>query len=184
MANRRTIETMRKLREEYVELRSNPNSNLGVVVGLQDENNIFNWRISLIGPRETPYSSGLFNISIQFPENYPNAHPEVRFKTPIYHLNVNPRAMPNNNNLGDICLSVLNFWKPEYKVADIIVSIYALFYMVNPESPYGFDRRDEYINNRNLYEEKIKYFTRKYANFDNNNFNRDYNDAWDFSYGH
>ena len=182
MANRRTIETMRRLREEYVELNRNPNSNLGVTVGLQDEDNIFNWRITLIGPRETPYSRGLFNILIQFPENYPNAHPEVRFKTPIYHLNVNPRAMPNNNNLGDICLSVLNFWKPEYKVTDIIVSIYALFHMVNPESPYGFDRRDEYINNRNLYEEKIKYFTQKYANF--NNFGRNYNDTWDFSYGH
>ena len=182
MANRRTIETMRRLREEYVELRSNPNSNLGVVVGLQDENNIFNWRISLIGPRETPYDGGLFNISIQFPENYPNAHPEVRFKTPIYHLNVNPRTMQNNNNLGDICLSVLNFWKPEYKVEDIIVSIYALFYMVNPDSPYGLDRRDEYINNKILYEEKVRYFTRKYANPSNNNIDREYNEVWDFSF--
>ena len=127
-------------------------------------------------------NKGLFNILIQFPENYPNAHPEVRFKTPIYHLNVNPRAMPNNNNLGDICLSVLNFWKPEYKVTDIIVSIYALFHMVNPESPYGFDRRDEYINNKALYEEKVRYFTRKYANPSHNNIDREYNEVWDFSF--
>ena len=145
------IESLRRIREEYVDLTNNPNLNLGFTVGLPNEDDIFNWRITVLGPRDTPYRGGLFNISIHFPDNYPNAHPEIRFKTPIYHLNVNPRAMPNNNNLGDICLSILHAWKPEYKVADIIVSIYALFYMVNPESPYGLDRRDEYINNRNLY---------------------------------
>ena len=97
---------------------------------------------------------------------------------------MNPRAIPNNNPLGDIrCLNILNRWKPEYKIADILVSIYALFYMVNPENPIGFERRDEYINNRILYEEKVKYFTRKYA-YPNNNINREYNEVWDFSYDH
>ena len=176
----RRLESFRRIREEFREL--NQNYNIPIDIGLPNDIDIFNWRICIFGPENTPYEGGIFIILIHFPNDYPNVRPEIRFKTPIYHLNVNPRAMPNNNNLGDICLSVLNFWKPEYKVTDIIVSIYALFHMVNPESPYGFDRRDEYINNRNLYEEKIKYFTQKYANF--NNFGRNYNDTWDFSYGH
>ena len=182
MANMRRIETLRRIREEYMDLNRNPILNLGVGVGLPNEDDIFNWKISVIAPRDTPYMGGVFLILLHFPDNYPNAHPEIRFKTPIYHLNVNPRAMPNNNNLGDICLSVLNFWKPEYKIKDVLVSIYALFYMVNPDSPYGFDRRDEYINNKILYEEKVRYFTRKYANPSNNNIDREYNEVWDFSF--
>ena len=178
------IESLRRIREEFMELNRNPNPNLCIVVGLPNEDDLFNWRITVIGPRNTPYSGGLFSILIHFPDNYPNSHPKVCFKTPIYHLNVNPREIPNSNPLGDICcLTILNRWKPEYKIADVLVSIYALFYMVNPENPIGFERRDEYINNRILYEEKVKYFTRKYA-YPNNNINREYNEVWDFSYDH
>ena len=38
---------------------------------------------------------------------------------------------------------------------------------------------EEYRNNKSLYEEKIKYFTRKYAN--PINYRREY-DNWDFTY--
>ncbi len=47
---------------------------------------------------------------------------------------------------------------------DLILSIFALFYMQNPESAYGLDRAKECHENRSLYEEKIRYFTKKYAN--------------------
>jgi hypothetical protein len=36
--------------------------------------------------------------------------------------------------------------------------------MQNPESPYGHDRAEEYLENKSLYEAKSKYFTKKYAN--------------------
>ena len=68
-------------------------------------------------------------------------------------------------------------------IPNIITNIYALFYMVNPDNPYGIDKRYEYINNWNLYKEKVKYFSRKYAN-PNNNINREYNGVLDFSYEH
>ena len=97
------IESLRRIREEFTELNRNPNPNLCIVVGLPNEDDLFNWRITVIGPRNTPYSGGLFSILIHFPDNYPNSHPKVCFKTPIYHLNVNPRAIPNSNPLGDIC---------------------------------------------------------------------------------
>ena len=167
-----------------MEFNSNPGPNLGFTVGLQNDDDIFNWRINVLGPRNTPYEIGIFNILIHFPDNYPNAPPEICFKTPIYHLNLNPKSMQNIIHLGNICINILNYWKPEYKIKDVLVSIYALFYMVNPDNPYGLDRRNEYINNRTLYEEINKYFTRKYANPINNNNNREYNEVWDFSYEH
>ena len=51
---------MQLLLKEYQELRDNPLTSLGVTVGLEEERNIFSWRLSLIGASDSPYESGLF----------------------------------------------------------------------------------------------------------------------------
>ena len=65
---------------------------------------------------------------------------------------------------------------------ELLTYIYALFYNGDPDNPYDLDRADEFINNRAIYEEKIKYFTKKYANpmLTRINLNRDQD--WNFSY--
>ena len=118
------------------------------------------------------YKGGVFLLKAIFPKNYPNRPPEICFITPIYHVNVNPKnpklyqfhEFSGVDNLGHVCISTLNWWKEEYKMREVITNIFALFYMANPESPYGLDRAEEYTENRVLYEKKIKYFTKKYAN--------------------
>ena len=181
MIDSRTLNAMRRLKTEYDGLFQNLNltNNLGVGFALINSDDIFNWRLDYIGPRDTPYSDGLFMVLMHFPNDYPNHPPEVTFKTPIYHLNVNPRRN-DADPLGKVCLSILNRWQPTYKIEDILVSIFALFYMVNPESPYGLERVNEYKNNRSLYEEKIKYNTRRYAA---SNGIREFLYEWDFSLG-
>ena len=104
-----------------------------------------------------------FYLKIKFPNNYPDIAPEVLFVTPIYHVNVNHINHPGCP-LGHIRLSTLNFWNKEYRMREVLTNIFALFYMGNPDSPYGLDRADEYRNNRAVFEEKIKHFTKKYAN--------------------
>ena len=84
----------------------------------------------LFGPRDTPYNGGIFFLTLIFSYDYPSRPPEVKFVTPIYHLNV--RSITNaNESLGEPNLNILNQWKPEFKVKDIIISIYSLFYMNN-----------------------------------------------------
>ena len=46
------------------------------------------WRIILCGPGRSMYKGGTFLLYAVFPEKYPNAPPEIRFQTPIYHCNV------------------------------------------------------------------------------------------------
>ena len=46
---------------------------------------------------------------------------------------------------------------------EVFINIFYLFYIANPESPYGIDRAEEFRDNRATYEEKVKYFTKKYA---------------------
>ncbi len=172
-----------RISKEFKDINRNPIANCGVTVGLFDENNIRNWRVSLLGPKDTSYKGGLFYLSINFPNDYPTKAPEVCFITPIYHVNVNPKAptFAGAESLGHVCISTLNWWKPEYTMREVLTNIFALFYLGNPESPYGLDRADEFRNNRALYEEKIKTFTKKYANPMIGFKMYDQNKNWDFS---
>ena len=178
------VQAMKKIKSEFEEINKNPMSNIGVTVGLPDEDNIFEWRVTLMGPKDTSYKGGVFVLKILFPDDYPAHAPEVTFKTPIYHVNVNPMKsnMQGAEPLGHVCISTLNWWKPEYKMRELLTNIFALFYMGNPDSPYGLERAEELRNNRAIYEEKIKYFTKKYASMmsSGNKFDRDHD--WNFNY--
>ena len=173
--------------KEFKILKRNPLPNCGVTVGLVNENSYEDWRITLIGPKESPYKGGLFFMNIHFPPEYPNKAPEVYFITPIYHVNVNPTAPKEEGgeSLGHVCISTLIWWKPGYKMKEVLLNIYSLFYMQNPDSPYGISRAKEYKQNFGLYEKKAKYFIEKYAGASKKiNINQKYdrNKDWDFNY--
>ena len=168
------------INNEFKDLQQNPIAAIGVCVGQPDPNNPYEWRCTMIGPNDTSFAGGLFYLKIIFPRDYPNKAPEVTFVTPIYHVNVN-HINQMGCPLGHICLSTLNFWNPEYRMREVLTNIFALFYLGNPESPYGLDRADEFRNNRALYEEKIKTFTKKYANPMIGFKMYDQNKNWDFS---
>jgi len=181
--NNEKILAFQKLKEEYITLKTNPISNIGLnYINLPNENNIFEWIFTLSGPKDTSYSGGLFYLKAYFPDNYPLKAPEVCFITPIYHVNINPRFpfYKDGERLGHISIYILNWWKPENNMIKAITHIYSLLYLPNPDSPYGLDRADEFRENRQFYENKIKYFTKKYANEKIGY--KEYNSDWDFSY--
>ena len=158
------IYAMRRIKIEFEDLNKNPLPNIGLTVILPDKNNIFEWECTMLGAKDTEYKGGLFYLKVLFPDNYPVKPPEVRFITPIYHVNVNDKdeiGCP----LGHVSISILNFWKPIIKMKEVLCNIFALInYLGNPDASYRTDRGEEMKNNRELYKKKIKYFTRKYAN--------------------
>ena len=156
MISKQRLETMKYLKNEFNALQNNPILSLGCTVGLPNPNNIFHWRLSLLGPQDTPYAGGMFFLSVDFPEGYPKVRPEVRFKNKIYHLNV-------SNSNGHICISTLNNWKKGTPIVDIISSIFALFYDQNPDSPYSGEMAREYQSNRPEFDRKAREWTRLYA---------------------
>ena len=166
------------IQNEFCDLQQNPIASLGIVVGMPDSNNPYLWQCTMLGPTDTSFAGGLFYLKIIFPIDYPSKAPEVLFVTPIYHVNVNHIKQPTCP-LGHICISTLNFWNPDTRVREILTNIFALFYMGNPQSPYGTDRQSEMMNTPQIFEQKIKYFTNKYAN--PNLGYREY-DYWDFTY--
>lgn len=151
MLSARKIEAMKKLKKEFNELKNNPITSLGVTVGLVDANNIFKWKISMIGPQDTPYAGGIFFLEADFPEDYPYNGPKIKFTTKIFHCNV--------FNWG-ICISTLNNWKPTPMVK-VLSDIFALFYANNPDNNEQPSR--EYRTNRPLFEQHCREWVKLYA---------------------
>ena len=154
------LKAIKTLKEQYYELLNDPILSLGVTVGLKKEGDLFHWNISLLGPQDTPYGGGLFFLTADFPESFPDDPPEVKFKNQMYHLNVDP-------DNGHICINTLNYWKKETRMTTVISDIFALFYIQNPKSPYNSDMAKEYVNNRSEFDRKAKEWTQKYASMEN-----------------
>lgn len=59
---------------------------------------------------DSPYTGGVFFLSITFPTDYPFKPPKVSFTTKIYH--------PNINANGSICLDILrDQWSPALTIS-------------------------------------------------------------------
>ena len=156
MISKKKLQAMKYLKNEYTQLQNDPILSLGATVGLPDPNNIFHWKITLIGPQDTPYAGGMFFLTADFPDDYPQKRPEIKFVNKIYHLNV-------KDGDGHICISTLNQWVPNTPMVSVISAIFALFYEQNPLSPYSLTMAAQYKMRRGEFNKVAAEWTRKYA---------------------
>ncbi len=156
MLTPKKLQTMKYLKNEFQQLQNDPILSLGATVGLPNPSNIFHWNITLLGPVDTPYAGGMFFLTADFPDDYPEKKPEVRFTNKIYHLNV-------RESDGHICISTLNQWVPRTPMVNVISAIFALFYEQNPLSPYSVSMAAQYKLRRNEFNRIAAEWTQKYA---------------------
>ena len=182
MLSAERINAMKKINEEFKELNKHPLSNFGIFVGLFNEENIFEWICTVLGPKDSLYSGGLFYFKVKFPDDYSNSRPTISFLTPIYHLNIKYSTF-GSEPLGNVGLISLINWKPGDSIMKILPEVFVLLYKNNPYDAYddiNQTRKKEFINNPELFDRKAKYFTKKYAiPFSKL---KNYPDGWDFTY--
>jgi ubiquitin-conjugating enzyme E2 E len=115
-----------RLQKEYKDIVKNPP--VGVTAGLKNNNSLYEWIATLVGPVGTPYADGLFTLKILFPKDYPFRAPKISFVTQIYHCNISEK--------GDICLDILkDNWSPALTIDKVLLSISSLLNEPNPNDP-------------------------------------------------
>jgi ubiquitin-protein ligase len=98
------------------------------------EGSIFEWLITIRGPKNTPFAGVPYTLLFTFPEKYPFEPPEVRFKTRIFHPNISAED-------GKVCLNILKSgdWSPALSIELVLLSIQAIMCDPNPEDPLNLE---------------------------------------------
>ena len=121
-----------------------------------NDSNIKKWSATIIGPINSPYEGGKFNLNIEIPADYPFKPPKILFVTKIYH--------PNISSNGNICLDILKGqWSPALNIYKTLLSILSLLTDPNPNDPLEPIIASEYKYNKETFIKNAKEFTQKYA---------------------
>jgi ubiquitin-conjugating enzyme E2 D/E len=144
----------RRITKELKELEQEPPA--GCSAGPINDQDIYNWSATILGPDDTPYAGGVFNLAIQFPVDYPFKPPKIAFTTKVFH--------PNINTQGGICLDILkDQWSPALSIGKVLLSISSLLADANPKDPLMPDIARLYESNREEFNRIAREWTLQYA---------------------
>ena len=72
--NKRILQELKALRSKIPD-----NCSAGPIT----EDNLMHWTATIIGPVDSPYEGGVFNLDIKFGTDYPFQPPHIKFKTKV-----------------------------------------------------------------------------------------------------
>ena len=111
----------------------------------------------IVGPPETPYENGVFQVLIDIPENYPLVPPKIKFLTIPYHPNVSSQT-------GAICVDILKTeWSPMLTLRKVLLSLQLLLQCPNPNDPQDHMVATQYLNSTHNWEATARMWTEKNA---------------------
>merc|ERR1711964_819015 len=146
--------SIKRIQRELIMFTKNPPA--GVTVSCPDEANQRSWNATLAGPEGSPYEGGIWDLTINFPDQYPMRAPEVRFETRVYH--------PNIGEDGEICLDILSDqWSPALTIAKVLLSISSLLTDPNPNDPLVPEIAQLYLRDRSKHDATAREWVAKYA---------------------
>ncbi|KAL9248346.1 hypothetical protein vseg_021678 [Gypsophila vaccaria] len=123
-----TVDTKSVLKRLQSELMSLMMSGDPGISAFPEEENIFMWKGTIHGSKETVFEGTEYKLSLHFPTDYPFKPPKVKFETACFH--------PNVDGFGNICLDILqDKWSSAYDVRTILLSIQSLLGEPNTSSP-------------------------------------------------
>lgn len=116
--------------------------------------------VNILGPENSPYKNGLFNLEITISDNYPFYPPSIKFSTKIYH--------PNIDEEGRICMDLIKTppkgqWRPTIGIEGLLIAIRMLLQNPNPDDPLMPEIAEEFKYNRKEFDRKVEEFVKKYA---------------------
>ncbi|KAH0576831.1 Ubiquitin-conjugating enzyme E2 [Spironucleus salmonicida] len=144
---------MKRIKTELKQIKDDPPANCQAQ---PINNDLNNWTATIIGPKDTLYEGGLFNLKINFPPDYPFRPPHCSFETKIFH--------PNISLKGDICLDILKQnWSPVLTISKVLLSICSLLDDPNPSDPLNGDAAKLFKEDKLGFDLKVKSMVQQFA---------------------
>jgi ubiquitin-conjugating enzyme E2 Z len=124
--------SVKRILSDINSLTENPLENEGIYWSV-NEDNIYNMKALIIGPKDTPYEGGFFFFNFNFPENYPLEPPKAEYHTLYGNVRFNPNLYTNKY----VCLSILNTWHgpswtPCNTITSVLMSLLGLVFVQHP----------------------------------------------------
>jgi ubiquitin-conjugating enzyme E2 R len=146
------------LQNQYKKILGEPVE--GIFIELNEEN-LFEWKVWIEGPKDTFYEGGIFQLLMKFPNDYPMSPPVVTFGSDFWH--------PNVYTDGKVCISILHppvhdemsgelpeeRWNPTQTVTTILLSIISLLSAPNISSPANVDASVEWRKDKESYRKRV-----------------------------
>ncbi|KAL2913427.1 ubiquitin-conjugating enzyme E2 H [Polyrhizophydium stewartii] len=110
------------------------------------------------GPKDTPFSSGVWKIHVELPDQYPYKSPSIGFMNKIFHPNIDELS-------GSVCLDVINqTWSPMFDMINIFeVFLPQLLQYPNPTDPLNGEAAALLMREPTAYEAKVKDYVSRFA---------------------
>jgi ubiquitin-protein ligase len=101
-----------------------------------NEDDLFDVKAMVVGPKDTPYEDGFYFFRLTFPKNYPFAPPKAVFETRYNTTHAKLRFNPNLYANGKVCVSLLGTWSgPQWEPCQSLYSILLAFQTLLVEEP-------------------------------------------------
>lgn len=127
--------------EQRLELELHQFSVTGVVA-IPNGTDLFHWTATIEGPSGSPYAGGLYKVKIDFPIDYPNCQPSIRFDPPLYHPNVDQSS-------GVPYLPILNNWTPSNMMSMVLRNLRNLLSHPDMDHPVDAEIAELYNDDKN-----------------------------------
>ena len=164
MSKHQSPAAIKNLTRAFRSLQTNPCEYFSV--SLIDDD-LFRWRVTILGPRDTLYEDGFFPAELDFPDDYPNSPPTMKFLCPMFH--------PNIGKDGVVCISILHKpgrdqfdyekeserWLPIHTVESIVISVISMLSDPNCESPLNVEANRVYMNDKEEYKRRVRKCVRR-----------------------
>mmetsp|Transcript_2583 Transcript_2583/g.6314 ORF Transcript_2583/g.6314 Transcript_2583/m.6314 type:complete len:162 (-) Transcript_2583:459-944(-) len=113
--------------------------------------NLMKWKCGIPGKEGGLWAGGLYELTMEFNDDYPHKPPKCKFPPGFFHPNIYPS--------GTVCLSILNeeeAWKPGITIKQILLGIQDLLDTPNPKSPAQQDAIHIFTSSKQEYEKRVR----------------------------
>ncbi|KAM3417204.1 hypothetical protein BST61_g5464 [Cercospora zeina] len=117
----------RRVQKEISDITNDNHS--GIRLTFPQDGDLTHFKGHFVGPPDTPYEGGKFEVDIRLGNEYPFKPPHMRFITKIWHPNVSSQT-------GAICLDTLgSAWSPVLTLKSALISLQSLLSSPEPKDP-------------------------------------------------